>query len=156
MRKKMDLSKPKPIIPPFNGPAHYMRMATIKAAEEILPDQKLVIDLAGKRYELKLPGVISLTALDGVPPVDPPDPVEPSKVVSFGTNTFPWVPLDKVAMFSTLRCYIASGWIWRPNGLFSQPMFQAETEVAHGLDEYFERARDAGIDILPCINQTPD
>lgn len=113
-----------------------------------------MIDLDGERYELTLPAVITLKKVGGV--IDPPDPVEPSKVDGFGSNTFPWVPLDKLSMFSTLRCYIASGWIWRPGGLFSQPMFQAETEVAHGLDDYFQAAKDRGIDILPCVNQCPD
>ena len=150
--KKKDLSKPKPVIPPFNGPAHYARLAAMR--QEQPAAQSIVIDLGGERYELTLPAVITLKKVGGV--VDPPDPVEPSKVDGFGSNTFPWVPLDKLSMFSTLRCYIASGWIWRPNGLFSQPMFQAETEVAHGLDDYFQAAKDRGIDILPCINQTPD
>ena len=154
--KKINFSKPKPVIPQFNGPAHYAMLAAMQAGEPT-PNQSLVIDLDGERYELTLPAVIELKKLGGVvEPPDPIEPVEPIKVDGFGSNTFPWVPLEKLAMFSTLRCYIASGWIWRPDGLFSQPMFQAETEVAHGLDEYFERARDAGIDILPCINQTPD
>jgi hypothetical protein len=151
MKKKIDYSKPKPVIPAFNGPAHYARLAAMQAPAT---EQGLVVAIGEKKYELKLPLPLMLTEISGV--VVPPEPVEPGKGDGIGTNTFPWVPLEKLTMFSTLRCYIAAGWIWRPGGLFVQPMFQAETEVAHGLDEYFGRARDAGIDILPCINQTPD
>lgn len=87
---------------------------------------------------------------------DPPVVVPPAENLFAGTNTHPWVPLEKLTMFSSVRCYIASGWIWRPNGLFVQPMYQAETEYAHGLDDYFQRAKSLGIDVLPCINQAPD
>jgi len=92
------------------------------------------------------------------PPVDtiPTYPPDTSTVAGIGANTFPWIPLDKLQMFSTLRCYIASGWIWRPGGLYSQPMYQAETAEAHGLDDYFTAAKARNIDILPCINQTPE
>ena len=88
------------------------------------------------------------------PPTPPADP--PTAAQGIGTNALPWQPLEKLTMFSSVRCYIASGWIWRPNGLFVQPMYQAETSETHGLDEYFERAKRLGIDILPCINQTPE
>ena len=92
------------------------------------------------------------------PPVDtvPTYPPDTTSIAGVGANTFPWIPLDRLQMFSTLRCYIASGWIWRPGGLFVQPMYQAETAEAHGLDDYFTAAKARNIDILPCINQTPE
>ncbi len=95
----------------------------------------------------------------GTPPKDtvPVPPVDTTKrIIGIGINTLPWVPLEKLTMFSTVRLYVASGWIWRPNGLFVQPFFQAETEYAHGLDDYFERAKRLGIEVLPCVNMTPD
>lgn len=95
----------------------------------------------------------------GTPPKDTVivPPVDTSKrVTGIGINTLPWVPLEKLTMFSTVRLYVASGWIWRPNGLFVQPFFQAETEYAHGLDDYLMRAKSLGIDVLPCVNLTPD
>lgn len=84
-------------------------------------------------------------------------PVDTSvRSYGIGVNALPWVPLEKLTMFSSVRCYIAAGWIWRPDGLFVQPMYQAETEYAHGLDDYFQRAKNLGIDVLPCVNQSPD
>lgn len=93
-----------------------------------------------------------------VPPVDTvkPPPIDTSRLAGVGINTFPWIPLDRLQMFSTVRVYIASGWIWRPGGLFAQPMYQAETAEAHGLDDYFTACKNKGIDVLPCINQSPD
>lgn len=88
------------------------------------------------------------------PPIPPSD--TSNRVAGIGINTLPWVPLEKLTMFSTVRLYIASGWIWRPGGLFVQPMYQAETEYAHGIDDYLYRAKDLGIDVLPCVNLTPD
>lgn len=79
-----------------------------------------------------------------------------ARSVFYGANTYPWVPVKKITMFKSFRCYIASGWIWRPGGLFVQPMYQAETQEASGLDVYFARCRKAGISVLPCINQTPE
>lgn len=88
------------------------------------------------------------------PPIPPPD--TSNRVAGIGINTLPWVPLEKLTMFSTVRLYVASGWIWRPGGLFVQPMYRAETEYAHGIDDYLYRAKALGIDVLPCVNLTPD
>lgn len=99
-------------------------------------------------------GAVTVPPTDTVP--KPPVVPHPAGIEGWGANTFPWVPLNRLAIFSTLRCYISSGWIWRPAGLFVQPMFQAETAQAHGLDDYFQAAKARGIDILPCINQTPE
>ncbi len=117
-------------------------------------------------YKFTMTGTITLPADVTVTPNepedttsggnDPPVVVPPAENLFVGINTHPWVPLEKLTMFSSVRCYIASGWIWRPNGLFVQPMYQAETEYAHGLDDYFQRAKSLGIDVLPCINQSPD
>jgi len=35
-------------------------------------------------------------------------------------------------------------------------MYRAETEYAHGIDDYLYRAKALGIDVLPCVNQSPD
>jgi len=75
---------------------------------------------------------------------------------AIGVNTFPWIPIEKLTPFGSVRIYIGSHWIWRPGGLFIQPMFQAETEYAHGIDEYLTKCKSAGIDPLLCIHQTPE
>lgn len=77
-------------------------------------------------------------------------------IAGIGINTLPWVPLEKLTMFSTVRLYVAAGWIWRPGGLFVQPFWQAQTAYADGLDDYLYRAKGLGIDVLPCVNLTPD
>jgi len=74
----------------------------------------------------------------------------------YGVNTFPWIPVQKIKMFRSFRVYIASSWIWRPGGIFVQPMYQAETQESSGLDVYFAKCKKSGIDVMPCINQTPE
>ena len=151
--KKKDFSKPKPVIPPFDGPAHYARLAAMR--QEQPAAQSIVIDLDGERYELTLPAVITLKKVGGV--VDPPiGPVEPTKGYRMGTNTHHWMPLPLLEMFDSIRLYVATGWIWRPGGLFVQPFFQAETANMHGLDDYLTAAKASGKDVLLCTNLCPD
>lgn len=72
-----------------------------------------------------------------------------------GANGFHWDALDNVQPFSVFRIYISSGWAWRPGGLFVEPMYQANTRTVDGYDTYFAEAKKRGIDIVPCIHQTP-
>lgn len=112
-----------------------------------------------KKFKFNITGdVLTLEELGTVtPPVDPPvEPPTPTTGFMAGANDFHWVPLDKLKMFKTVRLYVASGWVWRPGGLFVQPLFQAETATVHGLDDYFAAAKAQGLDVVPCINQTPD
>ena len=84
-----------------------------------------------------------------------PDPVK-AKTKFFGVCTFPWVPVEKLKPFGSARIYCASHWIWQTDGLFIQPMFQAETATAHGIDELLLNMKNADIDPLLCIHQTPE
>lgn len=90
--------------------------------------------------------------------VDPPPPPINDDGFKVGVNGFPWMPLRLIQGIGMkwVRCYVASGWIWRPNGLFIQPMFQAETQETHGLDDYLRRAKETDINPLMCIHQTPE
>jgi hypothetical protein len=74
----------------------------------------------------------------------------------YGVCTFPWVPVAKLKPFGSARIYCASHWIWQKDGLFIQPMFQAETAVAHGIDEMLENMKHKGVSPLLCIHQTPE
>ena len=74
----------------------------------------------------------------------------------FGVNTFPWVPVEKLKPFGSARIYCSSNWIWQPDGLFVQPMFQAETAVAHGIDDVLKNMKANNISPLLCIHQTPE
>ncbi|MDX2134309.1 MAG: hypothetical protein SFV52_05970 [Saprospiraceae bacterium] len=89
-------------------------------------------------------------------PVDPPDTVrvrgEADKINLCG---FHWVPLDKLQPFKMLRLYISGGWLWRPDGLFVEPLYQAGPMIP-GYDSYFASAKDQDLVILPAIHQTPD
>lgn len=113
-----------------------------------------------EKYKVKI-GDQSLTIeVEKVGSDDPviTNPPQPSTGFKVGANSFPWVPLrlfESIGM-KWVRCYVASGWIWRPNGLFVQPMFQAETQETHGLDDYLQRAKEKGINPLLCIHQTPE
>lgn len=121
-----------------------------------------------KNYKIHLGDQVLVVGIEetGVtPPVDDPPiitdpPVPPIISTGFkvGVNGFPWFPLrllNDIGM-KWVRCYVASGWIWQPKGLFIQPMFQAETNEAHGLDDYLSKAKQFGINPLLTIHQTPE
>lgn len=72
-----------------------------------------------------------------------------------GTNAFHWNPTDKVSKIRLVRAYIAAGWIWTPAGLYVQPMKQAQKQYL-GLDDYFAAMQAAGVEVLACVNQTPN
>lgn len=89
-----------------------------------------------------------------IPPVNPP-------VVASGIGQrinlsgFHWVPLDKLKPFKTLRIYVASNWVWQKGGLYVEPMFQAGSPAVPGFDTYLAAAKAQGLEVMPCINQTP-
>jgi len=90
--------------------------------------------------------------------IDPPPPPVPTAGFKVGVNGFPWLPhrlLDSIGI-KWVRCYMASGWAWRPGGLFIQPLFQAETEEAHGMDDYLTKAKSLGVNVLLCSHQCPE
>lgn len=74
----------------------------------------------------------------------------------FNTNGFHWIPSDLIKEFSFYRCYIATQWVWRPTGLFVEPMWQAATSQVTGYDSYFKNMKDLGVLVVPCLNQSPD
>lgn len=89
-------------------------------------------------------------------PPPPPVPVKPGNAgAAIGSNTFPWVPLEK--SLPLLRVYISSGWIVTPKGLFIEPMNRAQTPgQGYGLDTYLTAAKEKGIDAYLCVHQTPE
>lgn len=90
---------------------------------------------------------------------DPPVVVPPAEsAFKIGTNTFPWFrqSLVKDAGLSWVRVYFASGWAWRLGGLHIQPMWQASTPEAWGMDDYLKSAKANGINVLWCNHQTPE
>lgn len=100
--------------------------------------------------------------IDGTaPPVDPPvDPPQPPVNTGFkvGSNGFPWSPMQLYtnAGLDWIRCYFATGWGSRPNGLHIQPMWQAGTQEAWGMDDFLQKAKDAGKNVLWTNHQTPE
>lgn len=114
--------------------------------------QKIKITIPEQTVEVEI-------EVDGTtPPVTPP--VEPPVSTGFkmGSNGFPWSPMSlyKNAGLDWVRCYFASGWAWRPNGLHIQSLWQAGTAEANGMDEYFEKAKAAGLNVLFTVHQTPE
>ena len=66
---------------------------------------------------------------------------------------FHWVPLDKLKPFAAQRIFQMTQWTWRPeNKIAVEPSHQA----AANYDTYYAAAKAQGINIIPCINQTPD
>ena len=112
-----------------------------------------------KKYRVKIGDQILMVEAEEItpeiPPVNPPPPTT-NKKFFYGTNGFHWIPLEKLKPLSSIRLYLAGGWLWRPGGLFAEPIWQAEKPYLKGLDDYFAKAKAAGIDVLPCVNQTPD
>lgn len=68
---------------------------------------------------------------------------------------FHWVPLDKLRPFKYQRIFVATNWIWQKGGLYVEPMFQAGSPSVPGFDTYLAAAKAQGMEIMPCINQTP-
>jgi len=68
---------------------------------------------------------------------------------------FHWVPLDKLRQFKFLRIYVATNWVWQKNGLYVEPMYQAGSPAVPGFDTYLAAAKAQGLEVMPCINQTP-
>ena len=91
------------------------------------------------------------------PPVDPPQPPVQTGF-KMGSNGFPWSPMRLFtdAGLDWIRCYFASGWAWRPKGLHIQPLYQASTPEAWGMDDYLQKAKDAGKNVLWTNHQTPE
>lgn len=93
------------------------------------------------------------------PVISPTDTLPKNKPTGAGAAInvcgFHWVPMDRLSPFSATRLYISSEWIWRPDGLFVEPIYQAQTADVNGLDTYLIRAKQQGLRVLPCIHQTP-
>lgn len=122
------------------------------------------ITIPSEVVEIEVPDCPQQPPIVVPPVVDPPIIVPPPSgkytgdAAKLGTCAFHWVSLDKIKFFSTIRLYISSAWIWRPGGLFVEPMFSANKPQtsANGFDEYLSAAKAAGVDVLPCINQSPE
>ena len=86
-----------------------------------------------------------------------PTPTTPLSGVStrICVNGFHWIPMDKMKPFKMKRDFQMSGWTWTPNGFSPQPLYGAATATVQGYDDYFAAAKAAGIDIVPCVNETP-
>jgi hypothetical protein len=101
--------------------------------------------------------VLEIAVSEGDTSVVPIDTFVPrGDVDKFNLCGFHWIPIDKLQPYRSLRMYVPSGWFWRPNGLFIEPLFQAQTQNVSGYDTYLAAAKAANIRILPAINQTPD
>lgn len=91
-------------------------------------------------------------------PITPPPPPVDTTGFKVGSNSFPWFPQSRFADIGLKwqRVYCSSGWIWRPDGIAVQPMWRAETEENHGLDDMLTKAKSFGINTLLTIHQTPE
>ncbi|HNG90441.1 MAG TPA: hypothetical protein PK858_09555, partial [Saprospiraceae bacterium] len=92
-------------------------------------------------------------------PAPPPPPLYAAPKLARGEADkvnvcgFHWVPLQTLAPFRAQRIFQMTQWTWRPgNKIMVEPSFQA----AANYDTYYAAAKKQGINIVPCINQTPD
>lgn len=88
-------------------------------------------------------------------PITPPPPPVDTTGFKVGCCSFPWFPQSRFHDIGLKwqRVYCSSGWIWRPDGIAVQPMWRAETEENHGLDDMLTKAKSFGINTLLCIHQ---
>lgn len=97
---------------------------------------------------------------DDDPPPPPPTPITGSlsgEATKINLCGFHWTPLDKLKPFHSIRLFMSSGWLWQPNGLYVEPLYQAaKPPQAPGLDTYFQKCKEQGLEPIPCINQTPE
>lgn len=94
--------------------------------------------------------------------IPPPDTTTTPPVVQasgaaekVNLSGFHWVPLDKLKPFKFLRIYVATNWVWQKGGLYVEPMYQAGSPAVPGFDTYLAAAKAQGLEVMPCINQTP-
>lgn len=118
-----------------------------------------------KTIEVKIPAQsfqVEIEVDGTIPPTNPPaPPTEPPVIPSgfkMGSNGFPWSPMSLFvnAGLEWFRVYFATAWGSRPKGLHIQPMYQAGTPEAWGMDDFLMKAKAAGIKVLWCNHQTPE
>jgi hypothetical protein len=111
---------------------------------------------AGK-YQIS--GVVTLSPEGVVIPTDTVVVVPPVSVGAFslGINTHPWIKPELLLPIKFHRQYISSYYFWTGLGgrIKPQPMVQAGTPVAWGLDDMLANAQKAGCEVLLTIHQTP-
>ena len=69
---------------------------------------------------------------------------------------FHWIPLQQLEPFKSIRVYIPTGWMWRPDGLFVEPLFQGSVPTVFGYDTYLTNAKAQNLEVVATLNQTPD
>ena len=116
------------------------------------------VSVNGGKYTIS--GTVMLTPVDGTAPVDTVvDPPGPPGIVTadmIGINTHPWHPVKILDPIKCRRIYLSSYYFWLPDGIKPQPMQQAGTPVAWGIDDCFRNIKSNGGIILACIHQTPE
>lgn len=71
-------------------------------------------------------------------------------------NGFHWIPLDKMKPFKKKRDFQMSGWTWSQYGFSPDPLWGAAATNVQGYDKYFADAKAQGLEIIPCVNETPE
>lgn len=121
----------------------------------------LRIQIQGLQGDKAVPEIILYGKKAGTTTTPPPvPPTAPTNLTGMGarigTCAFQWVPLDRFSgKFSKVRDFMVSDWTWTPNGFSPQPLAGAISDNVLGYDDYFAEAKAKGVDIIPCINQTP-
>lgn len=123
--------------------------------------KSLTIEISGLQGDRAIPEIIFYGKKTGD---SAPDPITPSpsfRDTHLATSKisvcgFHWTPLDKMKIFAFKRDFQPAWWTWSKWGFSPDPLFGGASTSVQGYDKYFQDAKDAGIEILPCINETPD
>ncbi len=110
---------------------------------------------AGK-YQIS--GVVTLSPEGVVIPEDTVIVVPPGNSGGLlGINTHPWIKPELLLPIKFHRQYVSSYYFWTGLGgrIKPQPMVQAGTPVAWGLDDVLGNAQKSGCEVLLTIHQTP-
>jgi hypothetical protein len=123
-----------------------------------------------KPITYKISGQITLTPVgidvptDTLP--DPPDPIDTTDVPvitigdaqKMGACVFPWTGLQRMKDLgiTKVRVYCPVHWFYTEKGFYGEPFYQAWTNEAPGIDTYLAKAKELGIEVIFCANQTPE
>jgi len=117
------------------------------------------IQLHGIEGDKAIPEIVFYGKKVGTGPATPPTPgAKPIAGVSDKINLcgFHWTPMDKMKPFKMKRDFQMALWTWPAEGFSPQPLYGAQSATVLGYDDYFAEAKAQGLEIVPCVNETPE
>lgn len=122
--------------------------------------KSLTIEISGIQGDMSIPEIQFYGKKIGSNTPQPPSaPVPTAKTDAasqIGICGFHWVPMEPMKIFAAKRDFQMSSWTWTPLGFSPQPLYGGASRDVQGYDDYLTAAKNAGIQIIPCVNESPD